>query len=46
MSGKIDRDDLFVWDDRKTRGREKKLERITCKRDKKKYSFPNRSIEA
>ena len=32
---KIDRDDLFVWDDRTTRKHEKKLKRTTCKRDKK-----------
>ena len=42
---KIDRDDLFVWNDR-TRGHEKKLKRTTCKRDIKKYSFPYRRIEA
>ena len=43
--GKIYRDDLFVWDDRTTRGHEKKLRRTTCRIDKK-YSFPYRSIEA
>ena len=31
---KIDSDDLFVWDDRTTRGHEKKLKRNTCKRHK------------
>ena len=43
---KIDRDDLFVWDDRTTKGNEKNLKRITCKRGIKKYSFSYRSIEA
>ena len=42
---KIDRDYLFVWDFRNTRGHEKKLKRNTCKRDTKQYSFPYRSIE-
>ena len=28
---KIDSDDLFVWDDKTTRGHEKKLKRTTCK---------------
>ena len=32
----IVREDLFVWDNRTTRGHEKKLKRTTCKRDKKK----------
>ena len=32
---KIDRDDLFVWNDRTTREHEKKLKRNTCKRHKK-----------
>ena len=31
MFGKIDKD-LFVWDDRNTRGHEKKLKRTTCKK--------------
>ena len=43
---KIDRNDLFVWDDRTTRGQKKKLKRTTCKRDIEIYSFPNRNIEA
>ena len=43
---KIDREDLFVWDNRNTMGHEKKLKRTTCKRDIKKYSCPYRSIEA
>ena len=30
---KVDRDYLFVWDDRTTRGHEKKLKRTTCKRE-------------
>ena len=33
---KIDREDLFVWDNRNTRGHKKKLKRTTCKRDIKK----------
>ncbi|KAG0719025.1 WD repeat-containing protein 5 [Chionoecetes opilio] len=36
---------MFLWDERYTRGHGKKLKRITCKRDIKKYSFPYRSIE-
>ena len=42
---KIDKDDLFVWDDRTTRGHENKLQKTTCKRDIRKYSFPYRSLE-
>jgi len=42
---KVDREDLFVWDQRDTRGYGKKLKRTTCRRDTKKYSFPYRSIE-
>ena len=34
-----------MWDDRTTRGHEKKLKRIICKRNTKKYSFPYRRIE-
>ena len=34
----IDREDLFVWDDRTTRGHKKKLKRTTCKRDIKECS--------
>ena len=34
-----------MWDDRTTRGHEKKLKRTTCKR-RKKYSFPYIIIEA
>ena len=32
---KIDREDLFVWDDRNTRGHENKLKRTACKKYKK-----------
>ena len=37
---KIVREDLFVWDNRTTRGHKKKLKRTTCKRDKKKIQLP------
>ena len=30
---KINRDNMFVWDDRTTRGHEKKLKKTTCKSD-------------
>ena len=43
---KIDREDLFVRQDRTTRGHENKPKRTTCKSDMNKYSFPYRSIEA
>ena len=42
---KVDKDDLFVRDSRDTRGHDMKLKKTTCRRDIKKYSFPNRSIE-
>ena len=42
---RIDTEDLFVWNDRNTRGHEKKLKRTICMRQKN-YSFPYRIIEA
>ena len=41
----MDNEDLFMWDPRDTRGHSKKLKKTACRRDVKKYSFPNRSIE-
>ena len=42
---KIDKRDLFVWDERDTRGHNKKLKKTRCLRDVKKYSFPYRCID-
>ena len=42
---KVDRSDLFLWDSRNTRGHGKKLRMDRCRRDIKKFSFPQRSIE-
>ena len=42
---KVDRSDLFLWDVRNTRGHGKKLKMDGCRRDIKKFSFPQRSIE-
>jgi len=42
---KVDREDMFVWYQRDTRGHGKKLIRTTCRRDSKKYSFSYRSME-
>ena len=41
---KLDRQDLFVLDDGRTRGHEYKLRKSRCLNDHKKFSFPNRSI--
>ena len=41
----LDREDLCVRSERETRGHGKKLRATTCRRDVKKFSFPNRSIE-
>ena len=43
---KVDREDLFNWDQRNTRGHDKKLKMTTCRRNIKKFSFPSRTIEA
>ena len=42
---KIDRDDLFVWDTRETRGHGKKLKKTRCLRSIKKHGFPYRCID-
>ena len=42
---KVDRSDLFLWDSRNTRGHGKKFRMDRCRRDIKKFSFPQRSIE-
>ncbi len=42
---KVDRSDLFLWDLRYTRGHGKKLRVDGCRRDIKKFSFPQRSTE-
>ena len=41
----VDNEDLFMWVPRDTRGHSKKLKKTACRRDVKKYSFPNRNIE-
>ena len=43
--GKLDRDDLFVWNTRNTRGYCKRLKKTRCLQDVKKYSFPHRCID-
>ncbi len=40
----LDREDLMVCDYCGIRGNSKKLKKISCRRDVKKYSFPHRSI--
>ena len=44
--GKIDKEDLFSWDTRATRGHGVKLKKTNCRRDIKKYSFPYRTVDA
>ena len=41
---KLDREDLILQDRTVTRGNSKKLKKSVCKRDIKKYSFPQRSV--
>lgn len=43
---KLDREHLFIMNERETRGHGRKLKVTTCRRDIKKFSFPHRSIEA
>ncbi len=42
---KVDRSDLFLWNARNMRGHGKKLRADNCRRDIKKFSFLQRSIE-
>ena len=42
---KLDRDDLFVWDTRSTKGHGERLKKTRCLQDVKKYSFPHRCID-
>ena len=42
---RVDNEYLFMWDSRDTRGHSMKLKKTACRRDVKKHSFPNRSIE-
>ena len=44
--GKVDREDLFIWDTRETRGHGGKLKKMNCRRDVKNYSFPHRTVNA
>lgn len=45
QSGKMDSEDLCMWNERETRGYGKKLRVTTCRRVVIKFSFPNRNIE-
>ena len=41
---KLDRNDLFVWDTRNTRGHGKRLKKTSCLQNVRKYSFSHRCI--
>ncbi|MPC54191.1 hypothetical protein E2C01_048099 [Portunus trituberculatus] len=42
---KLDRENLLIWDTSDTRGHGKKLRKDNCRRDIKKFSFPQRCVK-